>query len=121
LTQGDWILLDVVVNEVRGGDVKTWCQKQKKAGLVKNITDKGRVDSIEINNNYQMINQTTFKSEGDTFIIAYAKNNNLGIFSMESPRTGENELFKIPDVCTIFNIPRTKNTSVFLKSISYKA
>lgn len=41
LQNGDWILLDVVVDEVKhdNNGLKKWCEEQRKMGLVKNVSD----------------------------------------------------------------------------------
>lgn len=122
LSQGKWILLDVVVDEITSkGLLKTWCQKQKANGLVVAITDVDRELSVEINNNSPMVDQTTFKSTTDTFIIAYASNNNVGVFSAEMRKTPIEKLFKIPDVCAALGLNFTHRPINFLESINFRA
>lgn len=73
LEQRVWILLDVVAKEVtRAGPLKEWCKKQKGKNLLTILSDVDRDKAVEINNQYPMIDQTTFKSTVDTYIIAYA-------------------------------------------------
>jgi len=119
LEQGNWILLDVVANEVTSDkDLIAWCKEQKKNKLITELDDDSRDRAVEINKLYPMINQTTFKSEVDTFIIAYAEANSFGIFSRESPRVGSG-LYKIPDVCDILGIARLSKPKAFLKEIGF--
>ena len=117
---GRWVLLDVIYREVKfDRDLLKWCKEQNKKGLVTNIDDGIRNQAININNNYEMIDPLTFKSEADTFLLAFAKINGLGIFSRESKRTKERDLYKIPDVCDIFKIRHTSKPKVFLKEIGF--
>ena len=68
-----------------------------------------------------MIDQNTFKSETDTYIIAYASNNNVGVFSAEMEKLPIEKLYKIPDVCKELKVAFTHIPKVFLESIGYKA
>ncbi len=68
-----------------------------------------------------MIDDVTQKSTVDTYIIAHAEANNLGIFSRESQRRIPTELYKIPDVCKELNIDRISRPMVFLKTIGFEA
>ena len=120
LERGDWILLDVVVNEVKfDKDLIAWCKEQKKNKLITELDDQSRDRAVEINKIYPMINQTTFKSEVDTFIVAYAEANFFGIFSRESPRVGSDGLYKIPDVCKVLQIKRLSKPKAFFKEIGF--
>ena len=87
--------------------------------MVKKICDDDKYRAIEINNQYKMIDEITHKSTVDTYLIAYAEINNLGIFSRESPRTKFTDLYKIPDVCDELKIERIKQPIVFLKKIGF--
>lgn len=121
LRNGEWILLDVVVDEIMYmPELKKWCQKQKGAGLVKNISDDNRNRAIEINNTYPMIDKVTSKSTVDTYLIAYAEANNLTIFSRESPRKSNTDPYKIPDTCASLKIDRIAKPQPFLTSIGFK-
>lgn len=120
LEKGEWVLLDVVAKEARyDKDLNRWCLKQGKRGLIKEISEDNKNRAVEINNNYKMIDEATHKSTGDTYLIAYAETNNLGIFSRESPRKFSTELFKIPDVCELLNIKRIRSPKFFLKEIGF--
>lgn len=120
LASGEWVLLDVVANEVRyDNDLIKWCNEQKRNGLFTKINDDNKNRAVEINNQYKMIDGSTGKSEVDTYLIAYAEASNLGIFSRESPRKDPAELFKIPDVCQILNIKRINKPKIFLKEIGF--
>ncbi len=120
LARGEWVLLDVVVKEIKyDRDLMKWCQEQDKKGLVKKISDNDKSRGVEINNQYKMIDEATLKSTVDTYLIAYAEANSLGIFSRESPRKFSTELYKIPDVCEILNIKRIKSPKFFLKEIGF--
>ncbi|HNR81636.1 MAG TPA: DUF4411 family protein, partial [Candidatus Pacearchaeota archaeon] len=100
LRKNDWILLDVVAGEVKyDNDLIGWINNQKKNGLVEKIKTDDRNRAAEINNSYKMIDEITFKSTVDTYLIAYAEANNLGIFTRENHRKNMAELYKIPDVC----------------------
>ena len=120
LARGEWVLLDVVVKEIKyDRDLMKWCQEQDKKGVVKKISDNNKSRGVEINNQYKMIDETTLKSTVDTYLIAYAEANNLGVFSRESPRINSKFLYKIPDVCEILNIKRIKSPKFFLKEIGF--
>jgi hypothetical protein len=120
LKNGEWVLLDVVANEVQyDTDLVKWCKEQKKNGLVTKIEDENRSRAVEINDQYKMIDGATGKSEVDTYLIAYAEANNIGIFSRESFRKNAGELYKIPDVCQLLNIKRTNKPKTFLRAIGF--
>ena len=122
LGRGDWILLDVVVNEVNNGydlELKKWCKQQKTNNYIQKISSDNRIRGIEINNIYPMIDQYSQKSTVDTYLLAYAEENNLGIFSREAYRRNSNDLYKIPDVCDILNIKRLRKPKAFLKYIGF--
>lgn len=122
LKNGQWILLDVVVSEVIGSydsELKKWCKEQQNNGVVKKISDANRQRAVEVNNQYEMIDQVTGKSVVDTYIIAYAEENNFGIFSRESRRENANKPYKIPDVCEILHINRLREPKAFLKAIGF--
>jgi len=121
LQNGDWILLDVVVDEIKyDEDLKKWCKEQKKKGLIKNISDDDRNRGIEINNTYKMIDTTTQKSTVDTYLIAHAETNGLTVLSRESPRIKDTDLYKIPDVCELLKIDCIKKPKLFLEAIGYR-
>lgn len=121
LKEDEWILLDVVVDEIRHTpELEKWCERQKRNGLVKRIEDRNRERAIEINNTYKMIDESNGNSTTDTYIIAYAEENKLSIFSRESFRIKENGLFKILEVCQRLNIVTIKRPVKFLESISFK-
>lgn len=123
LSKDKWILLDVVVNEVSAGyydkELKKWCKEQVKNGFVKKISADNKTRSVEINNKYPMIDQYTHKSTVDTYLIAYAEENGLGIFSREAYRRNTSELYKIPDVCGALGIKRLSRPKAFLKEIGF--
>ncbi|MDD4358443.1 MAG: DUF4411 family protein [Candidatus Pacebacteria bacterium] len=119
LAKDRWILLDVVVGEIKSSnkDLHNWCMKQKNNDRVKKIEDNDRNRAVEINNNFPMIDETTGRSTVDTYVIAYAEKHNLKIFSKESGRALDNQLFKIPDVCKELSIPYTRTPKVFLREV----
>ncbi|MCK5027320.1 MAG: DUF4411 family protein [Candidatus Pacebacteria bacterium] len=120
LSDGDWILLDVVVDEVLYNmELQKWCKEQERRDLVKSVSDEDKERAVEINDVYEMIDEETQNSTVDTYIIAYAEANKLGIFSQESPRRMSNNLYKIPDVCDELKIKRIKKPVVFLKGIGF--
>ena len=126
LARGDWVLLAVVVDEVLyDADLVNWCKEQKKKGLITKIDNKIRERGIEINNMYPMIDPISFKSEADTYLIAFAEAHQLGIFSRENGKTNKdidgNNLYKIPNVCGFLS-PKIKSINKpksFLKSIGF--
>ena len=121
LKEKRWILLDVVVEEIKyNKPLEDWCKKQKKDSLVTEITENDRNYAVEINNKYPMIDQTTFKSTVDTYLISYAVNNKVAIFTREIQKTTEEDLYKIPDVCGILQVECTKKPQDFLESIDFK-
>ncbi|KKR48791.1 MAG: hypothetical protein UT86_C0003G0120 [Candidatus Magasanikbacteria bacterium GW2011_GWC2_40_17] len=121
LEQGKWVLLDVVVNEVKyAPELQAWLKNQKKKKLVMEIDDNVRNRATEINEQYQMIDGVSGNSEGDTYIIAYAEINKLSIFSRESNRRADGDLFKIPDVCQKLNIKCIKNMVKFMEEMGFE-
>lgn len=121
LKNGEWILLDVVVNEiVYMPELKKWCNDQKSLGLMRSISIADKNRAAAINNQYQIIDPVTANSTGDTYLIAYAEVNNLVIFSKEKPRINNQALYKIPDVCRILKITYNDSLKVFLRDIGYQ-
>lgn len=120
LGEGKWVLLDVVVEEIKYNEkLKEWCEKQKRKGFIKTIGESTRERAVEINNIYKMIDETDGNSTVDTYIIAYAEENKLSVFSMESFRIKENGLLKIPEVCQKLKIGTIRKPILFLESISF--
>ena len=122
LDSGDWILLDVVVGEIKyNKDLIAWCKKQKDEGRVTSIEDVHRIRAIGINKQYKMIDAKTFKSEVDTFIIAYAEDKKLTIFTREGYKDplDPNALYKIPDVCKLLKVRFERLPERFLENIGY--
>ena len=120
LENGQWVLLDIVVNEITyPKELKDWCSDQRKKGLVKKIDQADQNRGIAINNQYPMIDPTSFKSENDTYIIAYAERNNLKIISAESSKKPLDKLFKIPDTCYLLGVESTRKIEYFLADIKY--
>lgn len=116
-----WILLDVVVKEIKyNEDLQKWCKEREREGLIKKITDDHRDRGVEINNLYPMIDQISQKSTVDTYLIAYAEANNLAVFSRESFRKNPADLYKIPDVCRILQVARIAKPEIFINEIGYK-
>src|SRR3989344_2845315 len=117
LEKGEWVLLDVMVGEIKYGNdgLQNWCEVQKKKGLMKSIDDSHRERATEINNAYKMIDETTGKSTGDTYLIAYAEANKLTVFSREAPRKNDSDLHKIPDVCNALNVQLIYKPKEFLE------
>lgn len=121
LRKKEWILLDVVVAEIKyDDDLLKWCKERKKESLISEVTDQHRERGVEINNQYKMIDETTQKSTVDTYLIAYAEANGMAVFSQENPRIKNTDLYKIPDVCDILKIPKIKRPIVFLEAIGFK-
>lgn len=121
LTKGDWVLLDVVVGEIKyNKSLERWCEEQKKRGLVIAISDNDRDRAIEINNQYKMIDDTTQNSVADPYLIAYAEANKLGIVTREIHKEHDKDLWKIPDVCGALNIEVLKKPEDFLKKIGFQ-
>ncbi len=123
LEEDKWILLDVVVDEIKRHNIelKKWCERQQRKGLVVEISKEEKYRGIEINNQYEMIDQTSFNSTVDTYIIAHAEANGLGVFSRESNRANSNSLYKIPDVCHELKIDNIRQPLAFLKRIGFKS
>lgn len=122
LENGGWTLLDIMVDEIKYSNdgLKKWCEDQKKNGFMKSIEDKHRDRATEINNSYKMIDETTGKSTGDTYLIAYAEAYKLTVFSREAPRKNNEDLYKIPDVCRELSVNRIYKPKEFIKAIGYK-
>ncbi len=120
LSKGDWVLVDVVVGEVKSTfdqELAKWVEAQKKKGLMRVITDENKERAVEINNTYEMIDEVSQKSTVDTYIIAFSEENGFGIFSQESPRRMQTDLYKIPDVCDKLNIKRIRKPVAFLSEV----
>lgn len=122
LHKGKWILLDIIVDEVKSQNdgLKEWCKHQKQKGFVRPITDDHRNRAVEINAKYKMIDESSGRSTGDTYLIAYAEANKLTIFSREKPRKDPADLYRIPDVCKELNVKRIWQPKIFLEAIGYK-
>ncbi|PIZ81296.1 MAG: hypothetical protein COY02_02800 [Parcubacteria group bacterium CG_4_10_14_0_2_um_filter_41_6] len=119
IKDGKVILLDVVVDEVRPYNLglTKWLKKQKDNGLIIKISDEVREEAVRINNQYKMINQNTGNSIADTYVIAFALLNGVGIFTRESPRKYSNQLYKIPDVCDKFGIAYKRSPAEIMSFI----
>jgi len=121
LKNGEWMLIDAVVKEIKYNDNLTkWCKEQRQKGLERAITDAHRARGVAINNQYKMIDDTTQKSTVDTYLIAYAESFKQTVFSRESPRKNSSDLFKIPDVCTALGVDKISKPEVFMQAIGYK-
>ncbi len=121
LKNAEWILLDTVVNEItHKGNLQNWCKEQKRIGTVCILGDEHRSRGVEINNAYKMIDETTLRSTVDTYIIAYAEANKLTVLSREANRETQNDLYKIPDVCTALKIDYVRNPEPFLQAMGFK-
>ncbi len=122
LQNGKWVLLDVIVDEIKHDNdgLKKWCDEQKKKGLINVIDDTHRNRGVEINNRYQMIDESTLRSTVDTYLVAYAEAHKLIVFSRESPRRKIEELYKIPDVCKVLNVRMIRRPREFFEAIGYK-
>lgn len=123
LKKGDWVLTNEVVDEIGGiyqPELKKWCDAQIKSGLVKNISDDNRTRGYEINKLYPMINATTHNSTVDTFLIAFAEEHGLEIFTRESPRRDTTQPYKIPDTCNLLHITWLREPDKFFDAIGIK-
>jgi hypothetical protein len=121
LKKGEWVLLDVVVNEiVYMPELKKWCGDQKTLGFMQSMAIAEKNRAVAINNQYPMIDPATANSTGDTYLIAFAEANKLVVFSKESPRKNNQALYKIPDVCQALKIPYISRPEIFLKDIGYQ-
>lgn len=122
LREGKWILLDSMIDEIlnENDGLKEWCKEQKRKGLAKNLEENHRNRAIDINNLYKMIDDTTGRSSGDTYLIAYAEANSLIVFSREKPRRDSSDLYKIPDVCSALKLKCIRRPKIFLEAIGYK-
>lgn len=122
LSDKKWVLLDVVVGEIKyNKELEAWCKKQKQGGLITDLDDDSRNRAVEINNTYPMIDSSTAKSTVDTYIIAFAERNKIGVFSRESnmdPAKAD-ALFKIPDVCQKLKVENIRKPETFLKQIGF--
>ena len=122
LQSGKWILLDVIVDEIRGENdgLKKWCVDQKKKGVTKTLEDTHRARAAEINNQYPMIDGSTQRSTVDTYLIAYAEANKSVVFSREGFRKKPEDLHKIPDVCKALNIGVMRRPKEFFEMLGYR-
>lgn len=122
LQQKKLVLLNVVVDEVKyyNRPLVTWLKKQKRNGLMTIISDEVREKAAEINNQYEMIDENTGKSQVDAYLVAYASLNNLPIFTREGHRKNASALYKIPDVCEKLRIKCIRQPRLFFSHIEYK-
>lgn len=121
LEAGQWVLLDVVVDEIKyNKELLAWCKKQRSAGLVTKISDDNRTRALEISTKYSIIDQATGNSTVDTYLLAYAEEHKLTIFTREARRKSTTDRYKIPDVSTELGINCTFRPLSFLNSIKYK-
>lgn len=122
LVEGKWILLDVAVGEIQQDNegLKSWSKEQKRKGLVKTIEESHKNRAIEINSQYKMIDDTTARSTGDTYILSYAEANNLNMFTREKHRKNNDDLYKIPDVCIALKLKFIRRPRIFLEAIGYR-
>lgn len=120
LSNKEWVLLDVVIDEIKyNPELLNWCNNQKKKGFVNSVSDDNRNRGAEINNTYKMVDDVTGNSSTDPYLIAYAEEHKLTLFTRESNRRTSSDLYKIPDVCQLLKVPCIKRPIVFLKSIGY--
>lgn len=117
-----WVLLDVVVNEIRGDNdgLKKWCEEQKRKGFITVLEDKHRTRAIKVNEDYPMIDESTQRSTVDTYLIAFAEANKLVIFSREGFRKKADDLYKIPDVCKELDIKIIRRPREFFEMLDYR-
>ncbi|MBP9686451.1 MAG: DUF4411 family protein [Candidatus Doudnabacteria bacterium] len=121
LKAGQWILLDVVVDEIKyNKDLMNWCKKQQGAGLVTKVSDENRARALEISSQYSIIDPATGNSTVDTYIIAYAEERGLTVFTREARRKSTTDRYKVPDVCTELGVNSIFRPLSFLNSIKYK-
>ncbi len=122
LDSGKWILLDVVVDEIKyPKEIKKWAQNQKDKGVVVALDEKVRERAVEINDQYPMIDEASGKSEVDTYIVAYAEINNLLIFTREGSRKDNHELYKIPDVCRELGVGYIRKAHLFMQDLEFSS
>lgn len=121
LEKGGWVLLNVVVEEIKYNEsLQKWCKEQKRKGLVKSIGENDKNRAVEINNQYKMIDDATQNSVADPYLIAYAEANKLSIVTREVHKEEGETLWKIPDVCKALNIEVIKKPEAFLKKIGFQ-
>lgn len=120
LKNAEWILLDVVANEItHKGELQNWCKEQKRIGTICPLADEHKNRGVDINNTYKMIDETTLRSTVDTYVIAYAEANKLTVLSREANRKNSTELYKIPDVCSALKIECVRNPKPFLEAMGF--
>lgn len=118
LDSGHWILLDIVSDEITyPKTLVAWCKRQKLQNNITKIEDAHRQRGVEINNQYKMIDDTSGRSEADTYLIAYAEANKLTIFSREGAKKPNEILNKIPDVCQALGVGFIRDPEQFYKNI----
>jgi ribosomal protein S8 len=110
ISEGRIILLDVVMNEIKG-DLRVWCKTLKQKGFLSTISSEDRFRALQINQQYPMIDNVTMKSQVDTWIIAYAERNQYMICSRETRKQPNKRIYKIPDTCDALSIEVTSKPS----------
>lgn len=118
LKDGKWVLLDIIVEEIGyPATLVAWCKKQRAMGNVVKIDDSQRERGVEINRLFPMIDESSGRSEKDTYLIAYAEAYGLTVFSREGPKKPSESRYKIPDVCTELKVRSIRNPRTFYKLI----
>ena len=120
--QGKIVILDKVAEECRGRWLNIWLQESDISQLVVTVDSATRQKAVEINDQYQMITQEpggSLKSVADTYMIAYAQQNNLSIFSDEQGKRPPQTVNKIPDVCDDLQIGYKRNPIAVMHELQF--
>ena len=121
LKESKWVLLDVVVNEVKkGGALKKWCQDRKNEELITIVSVQQRARGIEINNAHTIIDETSQKSVADVYLLAYAEEKSYTIFTREGHRRNNTGLYKIPDICQLLKITYMRTPDKFYEAMNFR-
>jgi Domain of unknown function (DUF4411) len=124
LDKGNWILVDEVVWEIKSKyqpELAQWCKDAEMAGRVRKISDDNRNRGLAINKLHPIINTASNKSIVDTYLIAFAEENSLTIFTREARKDIGAPLNKIPNVCDALKVDYIREPEVFLNAIGYNS
>ena len=120
LSTGQWVLLDTVVNEILYDQVlQKWCQAQTAKGFLYQLSSSNKARGVVINNTYPMLDQTTQKSQQDPYIVAFAEEYKLILFTREGYRKKPTDPYKIPDVCKQLGVKFLRQPEKFFSAIGY--
>ena len=122
IKEGHIIILDVVAEECKHGNIKKWVYGAAVKRYIVN-TDDLMTSAAEIEKEYKLITkeEDIIKSKADPIIIAYAqKNSGVGVFTQERKKKPGETQNKIPDVCEALGVPYDRWPEKVWKVLHFK-